>query len=232
MTPFRPEGLINPSLNIRFSGGSKRLDGLNDGHLLKDFPRGILIIEMLLASLQPKEVEYEATKNVKRIYFSTSFDEEVGGLVFSFRSTGYTKKKGTVTAPLCFLFTTIATAGGRGGPSDVPLVFFLLQCLQQQEEGGAAMPPPPCVLFCSDCYGRKKMGCCDGPPSVFLVELVAGGGRGGPVMALLMFFTSVCCSMKKTDGRNAPPLSFFRSICHSKGPHTAPLGFFTTLDAI
>jgi hypothetical protein len=35
--------------------------------LLKDFPRGILGIEMLLASLQPKEVEDEAAKDVKRL---------------------------------------------------------------------------------------------------------------------------------------------------------------------
>jgi hypothetical protein len=36
--------------------------------LLKDFPRGILVIEMLSASLQPKEVEDEATKDVKRLF--------------------------------------------------------------------------------------------------------------------------------------------------------------------
>jgi hypothetical protein len=35
--------------------------------LLKDFPRGILVIEMLPASLRPKEVEDEATKDVKRL---------------------------------------------------------------------------------------------------------------------------------------------------------------------
>jgi hypothetical protein len=35
--------------------------------LLKDFPRGIMVIEMLPASLQPKEVEHEATKDVKRL---------------------------------------------------------------------------------------------------------------------------------------------------------------------
>jgi hypothetical protein len=32
--------------------------------LLKDFPRGILVIEMLPASLQLKEVEDEAAKDV------------------------------------------------------------------------------------------------------------------------------------------------------------------------
>jgi hypothetical protein len=74
VTPFRPKGLINPSLNTRFSGGLKGVDGLPSGHpnfngshlgLLKDFLRGILVIEMLSASLQPKEVEDEATKDVK-----------------------------------------------------------------------------------------------------------------------------------------------------------------------
>jgi hypothetical protein len=71
-----PKGLINPSLNTRVSGGSKRIDDLPSGHpnlndshpgLLKDFPRGILIIAMLSASLRPKAVEDEATKDVKRL---------------------------------------------------------------------------------------------------------------------------------------------------------------------
>jgi len=71
VTPFRPKGLINPSLYTRFLGGSKGVDGLPSGHpnlngshpgLLKDFPRGILIIEMLAASLR---VEDEATKDIK-----------------------------------------------------------------------------------------------------------------------------------------------------------------------
>jgi hypothetical protein len=66
--------MINPSLNTRFPGGPKGVDGLSSGHpnlngsypcLLKDFHRGILIIEMLPASLQPKEVEDEAAKDVK-----------------------------------------------------------------------------------------------------------------------------------------------------------------------
>jgi hypothetical protein len=35
--------------------------------LLKDFPRGILVIEMLPASLRPKEVEDEIAKDVKRL---------------------------------------------------------------------------------------------------------------------------------------------------------------------
>ncbi len=76
MTPFRPKGLINPSLNTRLPGRPKGVDGLPSGHpnlngshpgLLKDFPRGILVIEMLPASLRPKEVEDEATKDVKRL---------------------------------------------------------------------------------------------------------------------------------------------------------------------
>jgi len=77
VTPFCPKGLINPSLNIRFSGGPKGVDGLPSGHpnlngshpgLLKDFPKGILVIEMLLPSLRPKEVEDEVTKDVKRLF--------------------------------------------------------------------------------------------------------------------------------------------------------------------
>jgi hypothetical protein len=32
VTPFRPKGLINPSLNTRFSGGPKGVDGLQSGH--------------------------------------------------------------------------------------------------------------------------------------------------------------------------------------------------------
>jgi hypothetical protein len=35
--------------------------------LLKDFPRGILVIKMLLASLRPEEVEDKTTKDVKRL---------------------------------------------------------------------------------------------------------------------------------------------------------------------
>jgi hypothetical protein len=63
-------------LNTRFQGGLKGVDGLPSGHpnfndshpgLLKDFPRGILIIEMLPASLRPKEVEDEVAKDVKRL---------------------------------------------------------------------------------------------------------------------------------------------------------------------
>jgi len=74
MTPFRLKGLINLSLNTRFLDGPKRVDGLPSGHpnlngshpsLLKDFAKGILVIEMLPASLRPKEIEDEATKDVK-----------------------------------------------------------------------------------------------------------------------------------------------------------------------
>jgi hypothetical protein len=35
---------------------------------LKDFPRGILVIEMLPASFRPKEVEDEARKDVKQLF--------------------------------------------------------------------------------------------------------------------------------------------------------------------
>jgi hypothetical protein len=35
--------------------------------LLKDFPRGILVIKMLSASLRPEEVEDKTTKDVKRL---------------------------------------------------------------------------------------------------------------------------------------------------------------------
>jgi len=77
VTPFYPKGLINPSLNTRFSGGPKGIDGLPSGHpnldsshlgLLKDFRRGILVIEMLLAFLRPKEVEDEVMKDVKQLF--------------------------------------------------------------------------------------------------------------------------------------------------------------------
>jgi hypothetical protein len=70
MTPFRPKGLINPSLNTRFPGGPKGVDGLPSGHpnlndnhpgLLRDFPRGILIIG-------PKEVGDETAKDVKWLF--------------------------------------------------------------------------------------------------------------------------------------------------------------------
>jgi hypothetical protein len=77
VTPFCPKGLINPSLNTRVSGGPKGINGLPSDHpnlngshpgLLKDFPVGILIIEMFLASLRPKEVGDKAAKDVKRLF--------------------------------------------------------------------------------------------------------------------------------------------------------------------
>ncbi len=103
MTPFHPKGLINPSLNTRFLGGPKGVDGLPNGHpnlngshpgLLKDFPRGILVIEMLPASLRPKEVEDEAVKDVKRLSnvgeapYMVPLD--LGGFIFSLED-GFTQ---------------------------------------------------------------------------------------------------------------------------------------------
>jgi hypothetical protein len=99
MTPFRPKGLINPSLNTRFPGGLKGVDGLPSGHpnlnsghpsLLKDFPRGILVMEVLSASLQPKEVEDEIAKDVKQLFdvreahYMVPLDP--GGFIFSFEN--------------------------------------------------------------------------------------------------------------------------------------------------
>jgi hypothetical protein len=76
MAPFRLKDLINLSLNTRVPGGPKGINGLPSGHsnlngsnpgLLKDFPRGILVIKMLPASLRPKEVEDKTAKDVKRL---------------------------------------------------------------------------------------------------------------------------------------------------------------------
>ncbi len=76
MAPFRLKGLINPILNTRVPGGPKGINGLPSGHsnlngsnpgLLKDFPRGILVIKMLPASLRPKKVEDKTAKDVKRL---------------------------------------------------------------------------------------------------------------------------------------------------------------------
>jgi hypothetical protein len=88
--------LINTSLNVRFSGGPKGVDRLPNGHpnlnnsnlgLLKDFPRGILVIEMLLASLRLKEVEDEIVKDVKRLSnvrkASYMVPLDPGGVIFS-----------------------------------------------------------------------------------------------------------------------------------------------------
>jgi hypothetical protein len=63
-------------LNTRVLGGPKGVNGLPSGHsnlngsnpgLLKDFPRGILVIKMLPASLCPKKVEDKTVKDVKRL---------------------------------------------------------------------------------------------------------------------------------------------------------------------
>ncbi len=49
---------------MAFQVGHSNLNGSNPG-LLKDFPRGILVIKMLLASLCPKKVEDKTAKDVK-----------------------------------------------------------------------------------------------------------------------------------------------------------------------
>jgi hypothetical protein len=72
------------------------MNGLPSGHpnlngshpsLLKDFPRGILIIEMLPASLRPKEVEDKIAKDVKRLSnireASYMVPLDPGGVIFS-----------------------------------------------------------------------------------------------------------------------------------------------------
>jgi hypothetical protein len=84
-------------------GGPKGVDGLLSGHpdfnrshpsLLKDFSRGILVIEMLPASLQPKEVEDEVAKDVKRLSdvgeapYMVPLDP--GGVIFSLKD-GFTQ---------------------------------------------------------------------------------------------------------------------------------------------
>jgi hypothetical protein len=62
--------------------------------LLKDFPRGILVSEMFSASLRPKEVEDEATKDVKRLSNIGEAPEMVsldpGGVIFSLED-GFTQ---------------------------------------------------------------------------------------------------------------------------------------------
>jgi hypothetical protein len=96
MTPFRPKGLLNPSLNTRVPGGPKGINGLPSGHpnlngchlgLLEDFPRGILIIEMLSTSLRPKEIEDKTPKDVKRLSdigeASYMLPLNPGGVIFS-----------------------------------------------------------------------------------------------------------------------------------------------------
>jgi hypothetical protein len=132
MTPFRPKGVINPSLNISFWGGPKRVDGLNDGHLQKDFHRGILIIEMLLAFLQPKEVEDEAAKNVKRLFCSQHLLQLHEGclpLVFIIHGNccNRRKRKGGCNALPEIFFTALVRRGAKGLWTSVfqfVLIFF------------------------------------------------------------------------------------------------------------
>jgi hypothetical protein len=55
--------------------------------LLKDFPGGILVIEMLSTSLRPKEVKYKTTKDFKRLFdigeVSYMVPLDPGGVIFS-----------------------------------------------------------------------------------------------------------------------------------------------------
>ncbi len=98
--PLCPKGLINPSLNTRVPGGPKGINGLPSGHpnfngshpgLLKDFPRGIMVIEMLPASLWPKEVEDKTTKdvkwlsNIRKTFYMVPLDP--GGVIFSLKDS-------------------------------------------------------------------------------------------------------------------------------------------------
>jgi hypothetical protein len=110
MTPFRPKGLSNPILNARFPGGLEQVDGLPSGHpnldgghqgLLKNFPSGVLVIEMLPAPLGPEEVENEAVKNVKRLSNEGETLDLVsldagggGGVVFSFEDDSPSRMNG------------------------------------------------------------------------------------------------------------------------------------------
>jgi hypothetical protein len=90
-------------LNTRIPGGTKGVDGLPSGHpnfndshpgLLKDFPRGILVIEMLLASFRPKEVEDEVAKDVKQLSDIGEAPDmaplDPGGVIFSLED-GFTQ---------------------------------------------------------------------------------------------------------------------------------------------
>jgi hypothetical protein len=83
-------------LNTRVLGGPKGINGLPSGHsnlngsnpgLLKDFPRGILVIKMLPASFRPKEVEDKTTKDVKQLSdvgeASYMVPLDPGGVIFS-----------------------------------------------------------------------------------------------------------------------------------------------------
>jgi hypothetical protein len=81
-------------------GGPKGINGLPSGHsnlngsnpsLLRDFPRGILIIKMLLASLRSKEVEDKTAKDVKWLFdvgeASYMVPLDLGGVIFSLEYT-------------------------------------------------------------------------------------------------------------------------------------------------
>jgi hypothetical protein len=88
--------LINPIVNTRVLGRPKGINGLPSGHsnlngsnpgLLKDFPRGILVIKMLPVSLRPKEVEDKTAKDVKQLSnvgeASYMVPLDPGGVIFS-----------------------------------------------------------------------------------------------------------------------------------------------------
>ncbi len=66
--------------------------GSNQG-LIKDFPRGILVIKMLSASLRPKEVEDKTVKDVKQLFdvgeASYMVPLDPSGVIFSLKD-GFT----------------------------------------------------------------------------------------------------------------------------------------------
>jgi hypothetical protein len=87
-------------LNTRVPGGPKGINGLPSGHsnlngsnpgLLKDFPRGILVIKMLLAYLHSKEIEDKTAKDVKRLFdvgeASYMVPLDPWGVIFSLEDT-------------------------------------------------------------------------------------------------------------------------------------------------
>jgi hypothetical protein len=104
VTPFSPKGLLNPISNTKFSGGPEGVDGLPSGHpnlndshpsLLWDFPRGILVVEVLLPPLRPQKVENEVAENVKWLCSVGEATNVValglGGVIFSFED-GFVKQ--------------------------------------------------------------------------------------------------------------------------------------------
>jgi hypothetical protein len=91
-------------LNTRVLGGPKGINGLPSGHsnlngsnpgLLKDFPRGILVIKILPASLRPKKVEDKTAKDVKQLSdvgeASYMVPLDSGRVIFSFEDS-FTKQ--------------------------------------------------------------------------------------------------------------------------------------------